>query len=150
MTSALYLLTPGSSFGLNGRPAFSPSGYIAPAYCACTLARKPSRELQNLSNDAEWKPFSALPIPSNADFMETVVIVNCPLVLIGKLKPASLYINCIDLFLVIVREALRSILRLRAGSRVAFRVKSSVLLVAAGVVASLSPTSHSFSNAFPT
>ena len=150
MTSALYLLTPGSSFGLNGWPDFSPSRYIAPAYCACTLARKPSRELQNFSNDAEWKPFSAVPIPSNADLMEIVVIANCPLWLIGKLKPASLYINCIDLFLVIIREALRSIFRLRAGSRVTFRVKSSVLLVAAGVVASVSLASHPFSNAFPT
>ena len=56
-----------------------PLGYLALAYCACTLSRNPSIELQNVSNDLDLYPLLASPIPSSALFRLIVVIVNVPL-----------------------------------------------------------------------
>ena len=83
ITSALYLLTVPFS-ALNSFPArMEPAGYVAPAYWLSTLWRKPSSELQNFSNDAEWYPLLASPVLSNAEPRLIVVIVNVPLCVVG-------------------------------------------------------------------
>ena len=73
-----------------------------------------------------------------AEEMEMVVMLNEPVSVAGI--PSNIYCMLRDLF--IVREAVRSILKSRKGSRVALICNDSFLLVAAGVVTLSLESSH--------
>ena len=129
MTSALYCETPPLA-GSNGWPASDvPSGYLADVYCDSTRSRKRGSDSQKRSKVFERKPLVELPKPSKALPRERVVMVNVPEWVVGE--PS--YIYCTLLARVMVRLALRSILRSRIGSRVMRSWRSSVLFVVAGV-----------------
>jgi len=68
-------------------------------------------------------------MPSKAEPIDTVVMVKVPVCVVGL--PS--YIYCTLLAVVIVRLALRSILRFLMGSRVMRNWRSSVRLLVAGV-----------------
>ena len=89
ITSALYLLTV-PFLGSNFCPACGePAGYVEPLYCASTLSRKPSRELQKLSKAFDGYPELASPSDSNAVPIDIVVMLNEPLCVVGF--PAYIY-----------------------------------------------------------
>ena len=71
----------------------------------------------------------ASPVPSKALPSDSVVMENVPLCVVGE----PTYMYCMLRAVVCERVALRSIFRLRTGSRVSLICKSSVLLVVAGV-----------------
>ena len=86
----------------------------------------------------------ASPLLAKAVLMAMVVILKEPLCVVGL--PA--YIYCTLLALVTLREALRSILKSRTGSRVILSCRSSVRLVVAGVATLSLERSHPLSRAF--
>ena len=83
---------------------------------------------------------------SKADPMDTVVMLNVPLCVVGM----PLYIYCTLRERLSVRDAFRSIFRSRAGSSVARSCRSLVMLVDAGVAMQSAITSHPFSTALST
>lgn len=85
-------------------------------------------------------------MPSKALRSERVVMENVPLCVVGD--PS--YIYCTLRAVVCVRAALRSIFRLRTGSRVMRTCRSSVLLVEAGVAIESLSNSHPRSRALST